>query len=336
MNSKQRQIRRLTRRNALKILGSAIGLPVSILGVRNFASSPMLVQWHGEALGAEASLSLWHPNPRVARQAVIMIGSELRRLESIFSLYQTDSEILRLNKEGKLSLPSREFVEVLDVSAKIYNVSDRAFDPTIQPLWDLYSKHFSAERSNNATLETERIVAACKLVSFAEVEVGSQAINFSRKGMALSLNGIAQGYITDYITDLLRNEGFDNAMVEMGETRALGAAPDGQPFIVNLMNPIQPSLIDRSVSLTNEALSVSGGYGMLFSERGAHHIFDPLTGNSANRLLDVSVIAPSAVIADGLSTAIYVAGEQAAKNIIGSYPSARATLTRVDGSTIQL
>jgi thiamine biosynthesis lipoprotein len=153
--------------------------------------------------------------------------------------------------------------------------------------------------------------------------------------MAITLNGIAQGYITDRITDLLRHEGFEHAMVELGETRALGASPDGQPFQVGLMNPASPGLVDRTVALADQALSVSGGYGLRFGG-DAHHIFDPATGRSANRLLDVAVIAPRAIHADALSTAIFVAGEELAPAILRAYPPARAMITRTDGSTATL
>ena len=336
MNNKQQQVRVLTRRNALRILGSAIALPSGILALRKLASSPLPVQWQGEALGAQANLTLWHPNPRFARRTIIRIYSEVKRLEGIFSLYRNDSEISRLNREGYLVVPSRELVEVLELSRQIANTSGGAFDPTIQAIWNVYAEHFSSSHAAHGTPDPKRLAKACKLVNFAEMDVGSRGINFTRKGMLLSLNGIAQGYITDYITDLLRNEGFDNAMVELGETRALGVAPDGQPFIVNLINPIEPGFVNRSILLSNEALSVSGGYGTPFSAIGTHHIFDPITGNSANRLLDAAVIAPSAMIADALSTAIYVAGEQVASKLLSVYPSSYAVVTQLDGAILKI
>jgi thiamine biosynthesis lipoprotein len=83
-------------------------------------------------------------------------------------------------------------------------------------------------------------------------------------------------------------------------------------------------------------LSVSGGYGFRFGQSDAHHIFDPDTGRSADHLLEVVVTAPRATVADGLSTALFVAGEAAAPGILRAYPAARATLTRRDGSTLTL
>jgi thiamine biosynthesis lipoprotein len=85
------------------------------------------------------------------------------------------------------------------------------------------------------------------------------------------------------------------------------------------------------------ALAVSGGYGTTFEASGRfHHIFDPRTGASANTLVDVAVIGPSATAADGLATAICVAGEALAPTLLAAYPKMRAMLTRLDGTSIQL
>lgn len=85
------------------------------------------------------------------------------------------------------------------------------------------------------------------------------------------------------------------------------------------------------------ALAVSGGYGTPFEPTGRfHHIFDPRTGASANRLLQVAVIAPRATIADGLATAIYAAGEAAAPRLLAGYAGARAFVTRRDGLSVAL
>jgi len=326
--------RRPSRRNVLTILGAAVALPAGVMALRAGGGAPTPVQWRGESLGGPATLTLWHRDPSVARRTIASMRAEIERLETIFSLYRQDSEIVRLNSAGLLTSPSRDLVVVLEEARRIAQASAGAFDPTVQPLWTLWA---SRERTNAALSSPSPAAfeAARALVDFTAMESGVGAVRFARPGMAITLNGIAQGYITDRIADLLRQEGFDHAMVELGETRAVGAAPDGQPFRVALMRPDNPVMLDRAVQLVDEALSVSGGYGFRFSP-GAHHIFDPATGRSPHALLDVSVKASRAVEADALSTAIYVAGEQAAPAILRSYRSATAILTRADGSTVTI
>jgi FAD:protein FMN transferase len=331
--------RGLPRRGLLKVLAATAGLPLGILALRQLAGAPPPVQWHGETLGAKASLTLWHPDPGVARRTIARMQGELDRLERVFSLYRADSEIARLNHSGRLTTPSRDLLDVLAESRRIAAASDGAFDPTIQPLWRLYARHSAlAGRPGgkpSADMAAE-LASARALIDFTAMRAGPRAIAFDRPGMAISLNGIAQGHVTDRITDLLRNEGFEHAMVELGETFALGTAPDGGPHEIALINPARPGLADRTVGLADAALAVSGGYGLRFDLPDTHHIFDPATGHSANRLLDVAVVAPRAVWADALSTAIYVAGEAAAPAILQDYPGARAMITRNDGSRVAL
>jgi thiamine biosynthesis lipoprotein len=272
----------------------------------------------------------------VARQTILRMGVEIDRLDSIFSLYRSDSEIVRLNRDGRLLRPSDDLVEVVEQALGFADLSGGAFDPAVQPIWTLYAAHFAGAGADPAGPPAKALARAQALADFRRIAVGRREIVLEQAGMAITLNGIAQGHITDRIADLLRQEGFDQAMVELGETRALGAAPGGSPFRVALMNPSVPGLADRTVDLADAALSVSGGYGMRWAGGTSHHIFDPATGRSANRLLDVAVIAPRARDADALSTAIFVAGEAAGPALLRQVPDARALLTRGDGSAVSL
>lgn len=321
--------RALTRRSALRIIGAGIALPLGVLGLRSLRGIPEPARWHGEALGALAGITLWHPNPDVARRAIGRMLIEVDRLENVFSLYRADSELTRLNRDGAIAWPSRDLIDVFEHSRRIAEASGGAFDPTIQPLWQAYAQ--GALPDDRATLD-----AALARVDYTAIALNPRRVRFERPAMAASLNGIAQGYMTDRITEILGNEGFENAVIELGETRALGSAPDGQPFSIGLVNPNAPDRVDRDIGLANAALSVSGGYGMQFGATSRHHIFDPRTGASADRLKQVAVISPKAVWADALSTAIYVAGEAAARDLLASYPSSRAILSRNDGTSTEL
>jgi thiamine biosynthesis lipoprotein len=134
--------------------------------------------------------------------------------------------------------------------------------------------------------------------------VSPDRIAFSRQGMALSLNGIAQGYITDRVVALLRTNGIDHSVVNMGESRALGARPDDLPWQVGIVDPDQPSRIGETISIVDRAVATSGSYGFRFDAQGRFsHLFNPKTGLSPNLYRSVTVIASSATAADALSTA---------------------------------
>jgi thiamine biosynthesis lipoprotein len=154
--------------------------------------------------------------------------------------------------------------------------------------------------------------------------------------MAITLNGIAQGYISDVIADMLRNEGFENAVVDLGEYRTIGRHPDGRRWRIGIRDGRDPGSVDHIIDLEEDmALAVSGGYGTTFEASGRfHHIFDPRTGASANTVVDVAVIGPRATAADGLATAICVAGDALAPALLAAYPHARAIVTRLDGTSM--
>lgn len=327
---------RKSRRQALIILAAALALPAGVLAVRGLSTGYAVETWHGESMGGLASLTLWHPSAQFAQHTIARLRTEIERLEMVFSLNTPDSEISRLNQLGTLATPSPDLVAVLEESRRIADISRGAFDPTIQPLWTLYESHFRGHPEFRSGPTRRQLDVALRLVDYTAIDSSYRRISFARPGMKSTLNGIAQGYITDRIADLLREEGFEHAMVEVGETRALGEAIDGQPFRIGLRDPSSPGTVNRTVEIVDEALSVSGGYGTRFGTSASHHIFEPGTGNSANSLLDATVIAPRAVWADALSTAIYVAGESAAPALLAAYPNARALFTRPDGSVTRI
>lgn len=326
---------RWSRRQALKVVAAAAALPIGALALQRFGTQPSFETWQGESLGGPASLTLWHPDPAFARSTILRMRSEVERLERVFSLFDLGSEISRLNRDGRLDRASPDIVSVLAFARDIAAASDGAFDPTVQPLWRLYETHFRTRPADLSGPPGDKVATARALVDYRRIDLEPGRVRFAETGMAITLNGIAQGYITDRIADLLREEGFDHSMVEVGETRALGTRPEGSLWDIGIKDPRDPTAINRNIAIADEALSVSGGYGQRFAGSTFHHIFDPSTGRSADRLLDVAIVAPRAILADGLSTAIFVSGEAAATQLLAQYPAARAMLTRLDGSTTQ-
>jgi thiamine biosynthesis lipoprotein len=281
-----------------------------------------------------SELTLWHPDAAFAQLTILRVRQEIDRLERIFSLYRRDSEISRLNATGTLLKPSPELRKVVEESRRLGELSGGAFDISVQPLWRLYEAHFWSRADIQSDIAARARDVAHSVVDFRQIDSGAPAIAFARTGMAITLNGIAQGYISDAITDMLRNEGYESAVVDLGEYRTIGRHPDGHPWRVGIRDGKNVGSIDRVVDLEDMALAVSGGYGTTFEASGrCHHIFDPRTGASANRLVDVAVIGPRATAADGLATAICVAGEALAPTLLAAYPQTRAIVTRLDGTS---
>src|SRR4051812_39905535 len=327
--------RSVTRRRAIGVIAAAAGLPLMIAAVRATAPSRQMVNWQGEVLGAFSELTLWHTDAALSRRTILKVRAEIERYERIFSLYRDDSEISRLNAAGSLAKPSRELRALLEESQRFGVLSEGAFDISVQPLWRLYEAHFWSRTNVVEDLAGRAAEIARETVDFRNIDTGAGRIAFARPNMGITLNSVAQGFITDAITDLVRNEGFESAVVDLGEFRTLGRHPEGRPWRLGIRNGKTTGEAGPTIELTDLALAVSGGYGTTFEPSGRfHHIFDPVTGASANAFVEVAVIGPRATAANALSTTICVAGEERAPMLLAAYPGTQAILTRRDGSVV--
>jgi FAD:protein FMN transferase len=324
----------LSRRRVVTILGVAAGLPLLASADRP-QEPPPLRQWRGTALGCPSRILLHHPDRAVAERAVARCVDEIERLEKAFSLYRADSEIARLNRDGRLDAPSQDLLALLSQCRRFYELSGGGFDVTVQPLWQVYAAYFFG--SENPSLrgpDPGAIAAALALVDWQGVDVTSRRIALARPGMGLTLNGIAQGYLTDRIVDILRAAGCDRVLADMGksEIRLVGHRPDGQAWRIGLADPLAPERVAVTLDLADRCISTSGGYGTKFEATGRfHHLFDPTTGTSARHYIAVSVVAPSTMVADALSTALYVTPPERGNRLLAAFPDAIALATRPDG-----
>ncbi len=270
------------------------------------AQQPALHVETGIALGAKVTLRLDHPDaPRLAALAM----AEIRRLEQVFSLYLPDSDLVRLNREGKLPEPPFELLECLAIAGSVHAASEGRFDPTVQPLWQAEAL---AREAGRPLSDTDRAKVGA-LIGWTLVRLEPEAITLN-PGMALTLNGIAQGYIADRVAAMLAGHGLTRALIDTGEMVAL---PEGDW-------PVQLEA-GGSLTLRNRALATSAPLGMTFGGDGVtSHILDP---RRARPVLSpwrvVSISAPSAALADALSTAACLTEDrETMERIVGRFPAA--------------
>ena len=175
------------------------------------------------------------------------------------------------------------------------------------------------------------------VVGFHDVHWNGRRVGYAREGMAMTLNGIAQGYITDKVADHLRARGLTSVLVNLGEYRALGRHSIERPWQVGIQDPHMADAIVDLVELSDDAMATSGGYGgLLGPQPGVNHLFDPRSGASADRYGSVSVVHPRAVIADGLSTAFSFLSLEEIREAAAAFPGARAILLHQDGSLARI
>ena len=295
----------ITRRRLITVAAAAAGLPLIL---KAGGVQARLITWEGTTLGAPSSIKLVAADEAKARAAIAAALAELERLEQVFSVYRADSAISALNRDGRLDAAPADFVALLSKSLELARVSGGAYDPTIQPVWQTYFRHFTQANPDPEGPARRDLDAALALVGWQGVDIAGTSVRFARPGMALTLNSGAQGYITDRVADVLRGHGFDRMLVDMGEPRALSTKPDGSAWRIGIADPADPSRAITEIDVVDKAVSTSGGYGTLFDDAGRFtHLIDPRSGGTAPALLSVSVVADTATRADGLSTALLMA-----------------------------
>lgn len=297
--------------------------------------SPQALHWQGTALGAPASVQLHHADPARAQAALAAMQAELARLESVFSLYRADSVLSRLNASGRLDAAPADFISLLRAALAMAERSQGLFDPTVQPLWQLYHGHFGVQGQAGPPAPA-LLAAALARVGWQRVQVQGARVVLGAPGMALTLNGIAQGCITDRCGDVLRAHGFDRVLVDMGELRVGAPKPDGSAWRVGLADPRDPSRALHTVVLQQQqAVATSGGYGTRLDAAGrVTHLIDPRSGRTAPALESVSVTAPTAQLADALSTTLaLVPREQTARRLalLQAHPGCQAVTIDAEG-----
>mgnify|MGYP002713071733 CR=1 FL=1 len=307
---------RISRRRALFIGATLIG---GALAPAALAASQQIAKWRGQALGAHAEIQLAGMTMPAARPVFRDVEAEIVRLEAIFSLYRQESALAQLNALGHLDNPPPELIALLSDAAIIHRQTDGLFDPTVQPLFAFYAAHFDAARRGGGQPNPEAVQAVLQRVGFDKVRFDTGRVEFEQPGMALTLNGIAQGYITDRIAALLRARGFSNLLLDIGEIAAVGRGLEGQGWRIGVQKSVGSSDIVRTFVVSDKCVATSMMLGTTFDTgRTAGHIIHPRLGLVSRYNKRATVIDSSAARADALSTAAILMDKRALETLAGS------------------
>lgn len=287
------------------------------------AAAPVFVH-RTAALGAVAAFSVVADNSTQAEAIIRPFVAELRRLEAIFTLYDPASALATLNQTGQLDAPPPELVALLQLCQRLHEATGGAFDPTVQPLYAVLAAHFAHGRPPPAAA----IAAARERVGFDRVRLTPAHIDLAA-GTALTLNGIAQGWIADRLLALARRQGLEAALFDTGELVAVGSPP-GRPFW-QVEARIGRGEVTR-IGLADRALAVSHAGASRFDQAGRfNHLLDPRSGRCAPPARAAAVVAGSAALADGLSTALCLLRPSEGIALLRQFDVEHAVIVDADG-----
>lgn len=260
-----------------------------------------LTEWQGPGLGTTLTLRLLGADPHQARQTFGRVQAEIARIEALVSLYR-DSALTRLNRDARLTWPTPDLLDLLTLAGEVHAATAGAFDPTVQPVWLALAQGQNPE-------------PARAHIGWHRLRLSAEEIALD-PGQALTLNGIAQGWAADRIAGLLVAQGFSNALIDMGELASLGPA-NGQGWPVTIADPQGRAL--TSLRLADRALATSSPRGTLVN--GHPHILGPQ--GQLPLWQTVSVSAPSAALADALSTAFCLMDRPQIAAALAVFPDCR-------------
>ena len=239
----------------------------------------------------------------------------LEHINDVMSTYRPKADISRFNTSDSTDKFSvhPDMLTVMQASQKLSKESLGGFDVTLGPLinvWGFGPKGIVTKAPTDAEIQQLRTY-----VGFEKITLYKDGLAKSHPKTRVSLSAIAKGYGVDRVAELLAEKGIQNYLVEIGgEMRLSGKKPTGESWKIAVEKPVA---MDRAVQKIlepgNNGVATSGSYRNYFEENGIRysHTIDPRTGKPiTHNLVSVTVFHPSAMLADGLATAITVLGPQ--------------------------
>jgi thiamine biosynthesis lipoprotein len=226
-------------------------------------------------------------------------------VERACSRFEPTSELRQLlGQVGRPVVVSPVLHEALRFALALARLTGGAFDPTIGSC--LERKGFNRHYVTGAPIETP--VPISQDVSYRDVALGAIRRTVTlRRPVVLDLGAVAKGLAIDLAARELAV--FDNVCVEAGgDLVATGRNAAGQPWQIGVRDPHAPDHLVMVLPVSGRAVCTSGGYERRTPDGSEHHLIDPRTGQAAGELASVTVIAPTALVADGLATAAFVLG----------------------------
>ncbi len=258
---------------------------------------------------------------------------EIRRLETLFSVTDENSDIARLNQsKGQWVTVSDETARLLTLAKEYAKQTEGRFDPTVYPAVQAWG--FTTDQKRVPS--QEELDGLPTLVDYNQIEIKGTQVRLPKE-MGVDLGAIAKGYAADRVKALYEAAGVSGILSLGGNVLTIGHKPDGTPFSVAIQDPQNAAATLGVLTLKGgQAAVTSGDYQRYFEQNGVryHHILDPkIAAPAKSDLTSVTIIADSAAKADAYATALFVAGKEKALSLAQTL-NVQAVLVTKDGQIL--
>ncbi len=286
------------------------------------------------AMGTVVSLSVLHESRGLAEDAIGGALAEMDRLIDILNRHEPATAMGALNDTGALRRAPDELVYLLRRARGFELLTAGAFDIAVAPVVDLLRQR--RESGASGLPEASELVDARARVEAAGVDIDGRHIRFHGERTAVTLDGMAKGFIVDRMAHELEAHGAASYLINAGgDIRTAGGRDGRAPWTVAVQDPDKAGEFPDILQLHDGAVATSGSYEIYFDrERTLHHIVDS-TGGSPGHSSGVTVRAATAMTADALATAAFVAGPELGMRLVASIPGAACLMVAADGSILK-
>ena len=254
-----------------------------------------------------------------ANQYIDLAIAEVKRIENLVSDWKPETQISHVNQNAGIQ-PVKvddEVFQLVKRSIKISTLTDGAFDISYASM----DKIWKFDGSMKEMPTPEAIKKSVEKVGYQKIilDEKEKTIFLRDKGMKLGLGGIAQSFIADNIRDLLKSKGCTSGIANVsGDIAAWGKQPDGKPWTIGIINPMNKNKIFATFPLIDSSVETSGTYEkyVVFDGVRYSHIINPKTGYPAQGIVSVTVFAKQTEIADGLAKGVFLFGVEAGLNLV--------------------
>ncbi len=282
------------------------------------------------AMGSQLRLVAWTQDEAAAMTAFDHVFREFDRLESLLSVWQPGSDVVRINDAAGRTpvVVSSDTLAVLETAAQASEWTNGKFDITFGALADVWK--FDHDQDNTVP-DRQAIAARLPLVDYRLVEVNRAARTaFIRKaGARIHLGGIGKGYAVDHAATILRERGFRDFLIQSGGDLYVAGRNGDAPWKLGIADPRGPAGQSfATLELGDGTLSTSGDYERFFIKDGVryHHLIDPDSGQPAAGTRSVTIVSDRAVLADVLSTGIFILGPTQGMALIEKLPQVEGVI----------
>jgi FAD:protein FMN transferase len=300
----------------LYALGILIIISAAALGIRFFTAPRFKTASSGtrEVMGTFVNIVSVAPDSKTANASIEAAFLELVRIDEMMSDYKPASPLSQINKNAfkEPVAASREIMEVLSIAKKYSKLSGGAFDITIGPVVDLWrnSQKQGVKPTDEELAKAKAKVGYKKLI----LNESDNTVRFAVEGMRLDLGAVAKGYAIDSAVRVMKNSGAVAGFVDVGgDVLTFGVPPKPKKhWLIGLQDPTKENSLLLVLKINDMAIATSGDYQRYEEIDGKKysHIKDPKTSQAAKALRSVTVIAPTAVVADILATMVSVMGPE--------------------------